>query len=202
MIRIVLVEETRLLRAALRTVLAAEGDLEVVADVADAESVVPVVRVVRPDVVVLKLAPMGPDVLATIRRISAEMPDVALLVLIDRGGMTDVLPSALRAGVRGLADWDLPPAQLSRLVRRVAAGERVIDPASAVTLLSPSASPLTQRELQVLRVVAEGLPLKETARSLFLAHGTVRNLISKICHKIGTRNRHEAVRRARHNGWL
>ncbi|GFJ94478.1 response regulator transcription factor [Phytohabitans rumicis] len=89
-----------------------------------------------------------------------------------------------------------------RLVRSVAAGHRVIDPVVAAAVLNPPLNPLTERERQVLRAAAEGLPAREIADRLYLAHGTVRNRMSAILRKTGARNRLEAIRRAQERGWL
>ena len=201
MIRIVIVEEMGLLRGALRAVLSSEDDLEVVADLHESCDLVTVTRAKRPDVVVVDLALPGADMLAVVARLTREASDSAVLVLSTQ--LTpDALHGAIRAGAQGFVNKNLPPAELARLVRAVAAGQRVVDAAAAVAALSPPAGPLTDRELEVLRIAAEGVPLKEIARRLFLAHGTVRNHMSVILRKTGARNRLEAVRRAQQAGWL
>ncbi|MBF9134326.1 response regulator transcription factor [Plantactinospora sp. S1510] len=201
MIRIVIVEEMGLLRGALRAVLSSEEDLDVVGDLHEAGELVAVARARRPDVVVVDLELPGADMLAVVARLAEAAPGSAVLALSTQ--LTpEALQRAIRAGARGFVDKNLPPAELARLVRAVAAGERVFDPVAAVAALNPPESPLTDRELEVLRIVAEGLPLKEIARRLFLAHGTVRNHLSVILRKTGTRNRLEAVRRAQRAGWL
>ncbi|MEE6259698.1 response regulator transcription factor [Plantactinospora sonchi] len=201
MIRVVIVEEMGLLRGALRAMLSSEDDLEVVADLHESGDLVGVVRMRRPDVVVVDLDLPDVDMLAVLARLVVEAPDSAVLAL--SAHLTpEALQRAFRVGARGVVDKDVPPAELTRLVRAVAAGERVVDPGAAVAALRPSEGPLTERELEVLRIVAEGLPLKEIARRLFLAHGTVRNHLSVIMRKTGTRNRLEAVRQAQRAGWL
>ncbi|ROT29769.1 response regulator transcription factor [Micromonospora sp. HM5-17] len=199
MIRVVIVEEMGLLRRALCAMLSREDDLEVVADLQEPDGLVPVARARRPDVVVVDMD--RPDTLAAVARLGAEVPESAVLTLSSQPS-PEMLQRALRAGARGFVTKNLPPTELTRLVRAVAAGERVVDPVAAVAALTPSAGPLTEREREVLRIVAEGLPLKEIARRLFLAHGTVRNHLSVILRKTGSRNRLEAVRRAQRAGWL
>lgn len=201
MIRIVIVAEMGLLRGALRAVLSNEEDLDVVADIHESADLVAVARARRPDVVVIDMELPDVDLLAAVARLGEEAPGSAVLTLSTQ--LTpEALQRAIRAGARGFVDKNLPPAELARLVRAVAVGERVFDAAAAVATLNPPESPLTGRELEVLRVVAEGLPLKEIARRLFLAHGTVRNHLSVILRKTGTRNRLEAVRVAQRAGWL
>ncbi|MFK3979445.1 response regulator [Micromonospora sp. NPDC050397] len=201
MIRVLIVEEIGLLRGALRMLLASEGDLEVVADLAPRADLVAVVRRERPDVVLIDIELTGLDPLPVLRQLGQRARGSAVLVLTTRR-CPQTLQAALAAGVRGFVDKDLPPAELLRLVRLVAAGERVIDPATAVAALSPPVGPLTEREREVLRAAAEGLPVREIACRLYLAYGTVRNHLTVILRKTGARNRLEAVRRAQRDGWL
>jgi two-component system response regulator DesR len=201
MIRIVIMEEMGLLRGALRAVLSNEDDLEVVADLSETGDIRAVIRAERPDVVLVDIELKGLDMPSVVRELLVEAPDSAVLALSTQRS-PQVLQEALRAGVRGFIGKDLPPAELARLVRAVASGELVVDPVAAVAALSPPQSPLTDREREVLRVAAEGLPLKEIGRRLFLAHGTVRNHLSAILRKTGARNRLEAIRRAQRSGWL
>ncbi|RKR86051.1 LuxR family two component transcriptional regulator [Micromonospora pisi] len=201
MIRVLIVEEMGLLRGALRMMLASEDDLEVVADLAPGADIVSVVRRERPDVVLIDIELADVDPLAVLRQLGARARGSAVLALTGRR-CPQTLQAALRAGVRGFVDKNLPPTELLRLVRLVAAGERVIDPATAVAALSPPVGPLTDREREVLRAAAEGLPLREIACRLYLAYGTVRNHLTVILRKTGARNRLEAVRRAQRDGWL
>ncbi|WDZ83231.1 response regulator transcription factor [Micromonospora cathayae] len=200
-IRVVVVEEMGLLRGALCAVLAVEEDMEVIADVADVGELPAVVRRHQPDVVVLDLAPKSPGVLDVIEEIAVHAPMAAVLAMSYRWSPS-VLEAALAAGARGFIGKDGPLEDLIRMVRSLAAGERVIDPVAAVAVLRPPTCPLTPRELEVLRAASEGLPLKEIARRLFLAHGTVRNHLSAILRKTGARNRVEAIRHAQRDGWL
>jgi two-component system response regulator DesR len=199
--RILIVEEVVLLRRALRTVLSNEDDLEVIADVPRVQDALGLARAVRPDVLVIDIEAGGPAAWAFVDRLAREVPECAVLALSAVPG-PEALQAALRAGVRGFVGKDLPPAELVDQIRAVLKGELVVDPGAAVAALNPPPSPLTDREREVLRVAAEGLPLKEIANRLFLAHGTVRNHLSSIMRKTGTRNRMEAIRRARQDGWI
>ncbi|MGV9214089.1 response regulator transcription factor [Micromonospora sp. RB23] len=201
MIHVVVAEDMGLLRGALCAALSREEDMEVVADVDGAGELLTAVRRCRPQVVVLALTPELPDPVELVARISAEVPHAAVLAMSPRWSPA-LVEAALAAGARGLVGKDSPLVELVRSIRALAAGERAIDPAAAVAALSPPEMPLTPRELDVLRMAAEGLPLKEIAGRLFLAHGTVRNHLSAILRKIGARNRLEAVWHARRNGWL
>jgi two-component system response regulator DesR len=104
--------------------------------------------------------------------------------------------------VRGFILKDAPAATLAQGVRRVAAGERVIDPELLVGAFEAGESPLTSRETDVLRAAEEGISTDEIARSLALSSTTVRNYLSNAITKIGGRNRIDAIRKARDAGWL
>lgn len=97
---------------------------------------------------------------------------------------------------------DAPSADLAQAIRRVAAGERVVDPDLAVAAIGARESPLTEREVEVLRLAGEGDELKEIAARLHLARGTVRNYLGAIVTKLDARNRLDAVRIATEAGWL
>lgn len=197
-IRIAIVEEVGLLRSALGAVLSNEDDLEVVAELSTLDEFAATPRAKAADVAVVGVAGAG---LRGLRWLTEAAPDCAVL-LLNAVRDPELLQEALLAGARGFVGRDLPPAELAGLVRLVARGEVVVDPATAVAALGPSTNPLTDRERQVLRIAAEGVPIKEIARRLFLAHGTVRNHLSSILRKTGTRNRLQAIRRAQQDGWL
>jgi two-component system response regulator DesR len=200
-IRIMIVEETALLRRALRAVLSTEEDLEVVADLSRLGEALDLARVVRPDVVVTNVEPGADEVLTAVGRLLTAVPGCGVLAR-SAAPTPDALHAALRAGARGFVGRNMPTAELALQVRAVARGEFVVDPTVAVAALNLPPCPLTGREREVLRVAAAGLPLKEIARMLHLSYGTVRNYLSVIMRKTGTRNRFEAVRRSRQNGWI
>jgi two-component system response regulator DesR len=108
----------------------------------------------------------------------------------------------MESGASGFVVKDCPPEQLAATIRRVAAGERVVDPALAAESLATGASPLTARERDVLVAAKSGASVSDIARKLFLSDGTVRNYLSNAIAKTGTRNRSEAVRQAEERGWL
>jgi two-component system response regulator DesR len=108
----------------------------------------------------------------------------------------------MESGALGFIVKDAPAAQLADAVRRVAAGERVVEPALAAATLAEGASPLTGRERDVLVAARDGATVADIAGKLFLSEGTVRNYLSSAIAKIGVRNRMEAVRVAEGRGWL
>jgi two-component system, NarL family, response regulator DesR len=200
-VRVLLIERMNLLRGALACVLSAEGDLDVSAAVADLAEAAPIARAVRPDVAVVDIDLLPDCGVAGIQRLGEALPGCATVVIADRGS-TGSLRAALATHVDGLVSKDALPSRLAEGIRRVARGERVIDPALAIAALRAPRNPLTVRELDVLRVLAMGLPSAEIAAKLDLRIGTVCNYVSTIIRKTGARNRMEAVRIAEDSGWL
>ncbi|OLB78571.1 MAG: hypothetical protein AUI14_12780 [Actinobacteria bacterium 13_2_20CM_2_71_6] len=201
MFRILLVQQMNLFRAALAAVLSHEDDLEVVAELARVQETVPTAEVVRPDVTVIDLDLLTNGHLEIAAQLNKAVPDCAILVLAGPG-LTETTLETLDRHVRGFVGKDAPPTQLTEYVRRVAAGERVIDPMLAVAALTGPRNPLTAREREILRVTGLGGSSAEIAAELHLSVGTVRNYLSVIMRKTGARNRLEAFRFAEEAGWL
>ncbi|MEU8615601.1 response regulator transcription factor [Actinoplanes sp. NPDC048791] len=201
MIRILLVEPVNLLRGALAATLSLEEDFEVVADLGCLDEALDMARAVPPDVAVVNVELLADDGLRTIDRLTAEQPRCATLVLAgpDAPGR---LSRALDVHVRGVVGTQAAPCELVRGIRQLARGERVIDASLAVAMVAAPRSPLSSRELDVLSVVASGVPSEEVAAKLHLTPGTVRNYISAVLRKTGARNRLEAVRLAEEAGWF
>jgi two-component system response regulator DesR len=196
-----LVEEAGLLRGALQAVLGDEADMEVVAALGDGEKLLAVAAELCPDVLVMDLDLRHTDALGVARQIVAVVPNCAVIALTARQTPA-VLNRALRANVRGFLGKDLEVSEFVRLVHAVAAGERVIDPTTALAALRAANNPLTARERDVLRAAADGLSTRQIASRLFLTEGTVRNYLSAIQRKTGANNRWEAIGMARDSGWL
>jgi two-component system response regulator DesR len=196
-----LVEEAGLLRGALQAVLGDERDMEVVAALGGGEKLLAVAAELCPDVLVMDLDLRHTDALGVTRQIVAAVPDCAVIALTARQTPA-ILQLALRANVRGFLGKDLELSEFVRLVRTVAGGVRVIDPATALAALRAVDNPLTARERDVLRAAADGLSTRQIAGRLFLTEGTVRNYFSAIQRKIGASNRWEAIGMARDSGWL
>jgi two-component system response regulator DesR len=200
-IRILLVEPMNLLRGALAATLSLEKDFEVVADLGGLDQALDMARAVPPDVAVVNVGLLADDGVRTIGRLSSEQPHCATLVLAgpDAPGL---LNRALDVHVRGVVGTQAAPCELVRNIRDAAKGERVIDASLAVAMVAAPRSPLSPRELDVLSVVASGVPSAEVAAKLHLSTGTVRNYVSAILRKTGARNRLEAVRQAEDAGWF
>jgi len=199
-IRILLAEDMKLLRKALATVLSREDDFEVVAELDRYDDVQAAAKAASPDVAVvdIEMPCLGLSDPAELR---SRLPDCAVLVLAGLGPV-GALRRVLDANVPGLIGKEAAPQQLVEAIRQVARGERVIDPVLAVRAVAGSGNPLTVRETEVLRIAAEGAPPGEIAGRLFLSERTVRNYLSTIQRKTGSRTRLEVVRKAEQAGWI
>jgi two-component system response regulator DesR len=200
-IRLLLADDQRLVRSALAALLSLEDDFEVVAEVGRGDEVVPAVKEHRPDVALLDIEMPGLDGLAAAAALAHEAP-LCRVLMLTTFGRAGYLRRAMESGALGFIVKDAPAAQLADAVRRVAAGERVVEPALAAATLAEGASPLTGRERDVLVAARDGATVADIAGKLFLSEGTVRNYLSSAIAKIGVRNRMEAVRVAEERGWL
>ena len=200
-IRLLLADDQELIRTALGVMLELEDDFEVVASVGHGDEAVAAAKQHQPDVALLDIEMPGIDGLAVAGVLAQEVQRCRSLILTTFG-RPGYLRRAMESGARGFVVKDSPPERLAEAIRRVAAGERVVDPALAATTLAAGASPLTARERDVLVAARPGASVAEIAGKLFLSEGTVRNYLSSAIAKTGTRNRAEAVRTADERGWL
>ena len=194
-------EDVRILRDTLVAVLALETDIEVVAELASGDRIVPIAVEQRPNVAVLDIDLPGLDGLSAAAELHERLPQCRVLILTGLG-RPGHLRRALAAQVSGFVIKDAPSQELIRAVRRVADGERVIDPQLAVAALEMAENPLSSRELEVLRRHAAGADAAEIAREMFLSYGTVRNYLAAAVTKLAARNRVDAIRIAAEAGWL
>ena len=197
-IRLVLAEDQAMVLGAFARLLGLEPDLEVVASATDGPSALAAVRRLDPDVLLTDVEMPGASGLDVAAALAGGRTRVVVVTTFARSGY---LRRALDAGVAGYVLKDAPIEQLADVVRRVHAGERVIDPHLTLGALD-GADPLTARERDVLRLGADGLRGAEIAARLHLAEGTVRNYLSTAISKLGARNRTEAAKAARERGWL
>jgi two-component system, NarL family, response regulator DesR len=201
MIRVLLAEDQAMVRGALAALLALEGDIEIVAEVARGDEVVPAALEAKPDVALLDIEMPGMDGLAAATALRAQMPACRVLILTTFG-RPGYLRRAMESGVVGFLLKDAPATQLAAAIRRAMAGERVVDPELATAALSEGNNPLTERERDVLAAAARGASIADIAASLFLSEGTVRNYLSVAMQKLGAHNRIEAAHIAEEKGWL
>ncbi|RPF31450.1 two-component system response regulator DesR [Streptomyces sp. TLI_185] len=203
LIRVLLVEETDLVRGALAALLTREEDIEVVAAAPGCGQALTRALSYRPDVVVIDCDgdAVEDGALGTSQELSERLPECRIL-LVAGTSTPEYLRQALAQPVAGLIGRNSPSNFLTEGVRKLAAGERFIDPELALRALSSTTSPLTPREREVLRLAADGTPTREIADRLSLSVGTVRNHLNAVSRKTGARNRIDAIRIARQSGWL
>ncbi|GLX01857.1 response regulator transcription factor [Microtetraspora sp. NBRC 16547] len=201
MIKVLLAEDQGMMRGALALLLGLEEDIEVVAQVPNGDEIVPAALRERPDVALLDIEMPGRTGLDAAAELRDRLPQCRVLILTTFG-RPGYLRRAMEAGAYGFLVKDGPVEELAAAIRRVLAGERVIDPALAAAALSTGPSPLTDRERDVLAAAGDGSTIADVAARLHLSESTVRNYLSSAIGKTGTRNRIEAARQARHNGWL
>jgi two-component system response regulator DesR len=201
MIRVLIAEDQSLVRGALASLLEMEHDLAVVAQVGRGDEVLPVSLETRPDVALLDIEMPGVDGLTAAAELRRALPETRVLI-VTVFGRSGYLRRAFDAGASGFLLKDTPAAELAVAIRRVAEGQRVVDPTLAVEALSDGDSPLSVREREVLQASTEAATAAEIAARLTLSEGTVRNHLSAAIQKLGARNRAEAARLARQKGWL
>jgi two-component system response regulator DesR len=200
-IRVLVAEDMQILRDTLVAVLGLEEDLEVVGDVASGDAVVAAATVLRPDVAVVDIDLPGMDGLSAAAALRSQLPECRVLILTALA-LPANLRRALTVQVAGFLGKDAPATELIAAVRRIAAGERVIDARLAVAALELPQSPLSPREAEILARCADGRDPVDIAADLHLSYGTVRNYLASAVTKLGARNRIDAIRLAKQSGWL
>ncbi|WP_440066973.1 response regulator [Streptosporangium sp. OZ121] len=210
MIRVIVVDDQTLVRQGIRSLLDLTDDIEVVGESDDGMSALAAIEEHAPDVVLLDLRMPRHDgiwVLEALRERADDSPPVLVLTTFDND--TLVL-DAMRAGACGYLLKDVTLERLTRAIRVLADGGTLISPSITDRLLRavhrrrpadddlPAIQRLTEREVEVLRLVAEGYSNREIAQALFLAEGTVKNHVSTVLLKLGARDRTNAVLRALH----
>ena len=201
MIRVLIAEDMHLIRGALVALLSLEDDMEVVAELERGDDIVETALRTKPDVAVLDIDLPGLDGLTAAGLLYEQLPSCRTLILTGMSQPGHLL-RALKVHVRGFIVKDAPADHLADGIRRVAAGERVIDSDLVATALETGVSPLTPRETDVLRAAEGGIATDEIATKLSLSPATVRNYLSNAITKVGARNRLDAIRIARNAGWL
>jgi len=201
MIRVLIAEDMHLIRGALVALLSLEDDMEVVAQLDRGDQILDTALHTRPDVAVLDIDLPGLDGLTAAEQLHQRLPECRTLVLTGLSQPGHLL-RALKVHVRGFIVKDAPAQTLANGIRRVARGDRVIDPELVAAALETGTTPLTDRETDVLRAAETGIPTDQIADRLALSPATVRNYLSNAISKVGGRNRIDAIRIARNAGWL
>lgn len=197
-----------LLRQALVILLAGQDGIEVVADLAEVDDTAAVLREAQrcsPDVVVIDLDGSAARELSTVAQLRARLPRISIVALVrshPEGPLRTLLSAKTTRPALAVINKDSSATQLVDAVRAAARGELVFDTGVALAVLAAGVSPLTEREREVLQLVAGGASNREISARLSLAPGTVRNYLSGVMTKLSARNRVDAVRIARKSGWL
>jgi two-component system, NarL family, response regulator DesR len=155
----------------------------------------------RPDVALLDIEMPGGDGLSAAEAMREHLPDCRVVILTTFG-RAGYLRRAMESGAAGFLLKDAPATELAVAIRRVMAGEQVVDRELALVALREGGNPLTTREREVLSASLDGAGVADIAARLVLSEGTVRNHLSVAIQKLGARNRVEAARRALQRGWL
>ncbi|MFG1944063.1 DNA-binding response regulator [Nonomuraea sp. NPDC048826] len=200
-IRVIVGEDMDMVRGALVALLELESDIEVVGAVPAGKEIVATARHRNPQVAVIDADINGKDGLEAAVELKENLPGCETLLISSLAKLPTVR-QALSAGLGGLMLTKSSPERLADAIRRVAAGDRVFDPDVTLAAWECVDCPLTERELEVLQLTAEGDEAKEIAGRLFLSSGTVRNYLTVIVSKLKARNRIDAIRIAREAGWI
>jgi DNA-binding NarL/FixJ family response regulator len=209
-IKILLVDDQPLFREGLRTLLSVHHDFEVVGEAGNGAEAICLVRSQRPSVVLMDLQMPVLDGVAATRRLHAEQPDCRVIVLTTFDD-DEMVFDGLRAGAVGYLLKDAPSEKLAEAIRVAARGETFLQPSVAAKVVAefarltrktvePSDSfsePLSERELEILRLIAKGASNREIAGALFLAEGTVKNHVTNILGKLDVRDRTQAAIKAK-----
>ncbi|MFK3669191.1 response regulator [Leifsonia aquatica] len=200
MIRVLIADDEGMIRSALAALLRLEADIEVVAECSDGEQAVAEALRTTPDVCLLDLEMPDLDGVEVAARLTRALP--TRCIVITRHARPGVLRRALAAGVSGFLPKSRDAAEVAAVIRTVEAGRRYVDPEVAADALSDERSPLTDRELDVLRAGRRGETTGQIARALSLAPGTVRNHVSAVIGKLSVSTRQQAVIIAEERGWI
>jgi DNA-binding NarL/FixJ family response regulator len=214
-IRVLLVDDQRLMREGLRILLELEADLEIVGEAVDGHTALDVYADRQPDVVLMDVRMPGMDGVEATWRLRERWPEARIIILTTFDDDEYVF-EGLRAGARGYLLKDVSGHDLAEAVRTVAAGGALIEPSVARRVVAEFArmapparasdaglpEPLSDREREILKLLAQGLSNREIADRLSLAQGTVKNYVTTILQKLGARDRTQAALRARELGLI
>ena len=200
-IRVLIADDHAIVRKGIRALLATEAGIEVVGEAQDGRQAIAEASRFQPDVILMDLVMPEVDGIAAIRHISVHQPDVRILVLTSFATDDKIFP-AIKAGALGYLLKDTGPHELVQAIRQVCQGESFLHPLVARKLLQelaeppaqpPTPDPLTERELEVLRLVAQGHSNQEIAGQLMISEATVRTHVSNILSKLHLASRTQAA---------
>lgn len=215
MIRVLLVDDQALFRQGLETLLSVQPDIEVVGEAGDGLEAMQMTQALAPDVVLMDLRMPRLNGVAATQRLLKARPETRVIVLTTFDDDEDIF-RGLRAGAVGYLLKDVSAEKLMEAIRAAARGESVLQPTVATKVISqfsrlanqvpehqdPLIEPLSDREQEVLALIAEGKTNREIAETLFIAYGTVKNHVTSILSKLGVRDRTQAALKAKELGLL
>ena len=201
MISVVLADDQALVRGAIAALLELEGDIEVVAQASNGRELLDAVQTHHPQVAVVDIEMPDLDGIAAPKAITETTADTKTLILTTFG-RPGYLKRALGAGAKGFMVKETPAEELAAAVRTIAAGGTAVDQKLATESLFEGDNPLTEREMEVLKIAEQGLKVQEIAARVYLSPGTVRNYLSSAISKTHADTSAGAARKARELGWL
>jgi len=212
MIRLLIIDDHEMVREGLKAMLTTEPDFTIVGDAANAEQAFELIERLRPDVILLDIRLPGTSGIDVCRTVTERYPEAAVIILTT---FTDesLVAQCIQSGARGFIVKDIERFDLKRSIRAVARGEAAIDSKAAVAVLAqlrrashvsnePTPESLSSQQIVILRLVAQGLSSREIATQLYLSENTVKGYVQEILHRLGVKNRTEAVMVAVKQGWL
>src|SRR5579885_1906383 len=213
MIRLLIVDDHEMVREGLKAILVSEPDFSIVGEAASAEQALELTERLQPDIALVDIRLPGTNGIELCRIINERYPQTAVIILTT---FTDesLVAQCIQAGARGFIVKDIERLDLKRSIRAVARGEAAIDTKVAASVLaqlrrnplsseaSPSPDRLSSQQLVILRLIAQGLSSREIATQLYLSENTVKGYVQEILHRLGVKNRTEAVMVAVKQGWL
>src|SRR5690349_17262951 len=212
MIRLLIIDDHEMVREGLKAILIAEPDFSIIGEAANAEQALELIERLRPDIALLDIRLPGVSGIEVCRTMTERYPETAVIILTT---FTDenLVAQCVQAGARGFIVKDIERFDLKRAIRAVARGEAAIDTKAAIAVLAqlrrapkvnaePFSETLSSQQLVILRLVAQGLSSKEIATRLYLSENTVKGYVQEILHRLGVKNRTEAVMVAVKQGWL
>lgn len=212
MIRLLIVDDHEMVREGLKAMLLSEPDFDIVGAASNAEQALATIEQTRPDVILLDVRLPGSSGIEVCRAVTERYPEMAVIILTTYSDES-LVAQCIQAGARGFIVKDVERFDLKRSIRAVARGEAAIDTKAAVAVLAQlRRSPVTNGEaypeslspqqIVILRLVAQGLSSREIATQLYLSENTVKGYVQEILHRLGVKNRTEAVMVAVKQGWL
>ena len=215
-IRVLLADDQALFREGLDTLLSVHKDIEVVGQASNGQEAVDLALKLRPDVILMDMQMPILNGIGATRRLKGSLPDCRIIMLTTFND-NETIFDALRAGAVGYLLKDVGSAQLAESIRSTAHGESILDPSVAAKVVAEFSrvssmvggissdvlpEPLSEREIELLMLIASGSSNKEIAETLFITEGTVKNHITHILGKLGVRDRTQAALKAKEIGLI